>query len=48
MAVSTETLVSELNKIDKKELIIIIVYNKLPSNLTLNSVASEFFKKLVH
>lgn len=42
MAASIETLVSELNKISKKDLINIIVSNKLPPNVTLNSVTSEF------
>lgn len=46
MAVSAEVLISELNKVNKKDLINILVYRKVPSNVTLNDTLSDYFNKL--
>lgn len=46
MATSSDVLVQELNKVNKKDLINILVFKKVPPNVTISKVLCDFFKKL--
>lgn len=46
MATNADLLISELNKINKKDLINILVQQKIPNNLVLNKTVSDFFNSL--
>lgn len=46
MAAANEVLVNELSKINKKDIINILVYRKIPTGIVLNSVVNEFFNNL--
>lgn len=43
MAASTDVLISEVNKIYKKELIIWIVHGTVPSSVIISDIVSDFF-----
>lgn len=47
MATRSDVLIKELNKINKKDLINLLVLKKVPANMSLNKVLSEFFKNLI-
>lgn len=46
-ASATDVLICELNKVNKKDLIYILVHRKIPSNIVVNNTVSEFLKSFM-